>query len=63
MRNTKCRSPGAKVTVMVTGPVTISKVDRKAAGIRPGDRVVSRALPNGTVVIERARPAGLVPPL
>lgn len=43
-------------TVTVKGQVTLPKAVREAAGIRPGDRVVPRALPNGTVVIERARP-------
>ena len=41
-------------TVTVKGQVTIPKAVREAAGIRPGDRVAVRALPEGGAVIERA---------
>lgn len=53
MSNTKPRAPATTVTVK--GQVTLPKAVREAAGIRPGDRVVSRALPEGGVLIERAR--------
>ncbi len=41
-------------TVTVKGQVTIPKAVRDAVGIKPGDRVEMRALPEGGVVIERA---------
>ena len=48
MSNTKA------TTVTVKGQVTLPKAVREAAGIRPGDRVVSRALATGGVVVELA---------
>jgi AbrB family looped-hinge helix DNA binding protein len=41
-------------TVTVKGQVTLPKAVREAAGIRPGDHVVARALPAGGVIVERA---------
>lgn len=38
----------------VKGQVTLPKAVREAAGIRPGDRVVARALPGGGVLVERS---------
>jgi AbrB family looped-hinge helix DNA binding protein len=40
-------------TVTVKGQVTLPKRVREAAGIRPGDRVVVRARPEGGVIVER----------
>ncbi|MCB1535182.1 MAG: AbrB/MazE/SpoVT family DNA-binding domain-containing protein [Rhodoblastus sp.] len=51
MGNTKA------TTVTVKGQVTLPKSVREAAGIRPGDRVVARALPTGGVLVERSAPA------
>lgn len=52
MGNTKQAAPTTRVTVK--GQVTLPKAVREAAGIRPGDRVVARANPQGGVLIERA---------
>ena len=40
-------------TVTVKGQVTLPKAVRESAGIRPGDRVVVRARPEGGVLVER----------
>ena len=48
MSNTK------PTTVTVKGQVTLPKAVREAAGIRPGDRVVARALSTGGVLVERS---------
>jgi antitoxin PrlF len=40
-------------TVTIKGQVTLPKRVREAAGIRPGDRVVVRARPEGGVIVER----------
>ena len=53
MSNTARKS--TPTTVTVKGQVTLPKAVREAAGIRPGDKVVSRALPEGGVLIERAQ--------
>lgn len=45
----------AKVTIK--GQVTLPKAVREASGIRPGDRVVVRARPEGGVLVERAENA------
>lgn len=45
-------------TVTVKGQVTLPKAVRQAAGIRPGDRVVVRARPEGGVVVEREVSSG-----
>ena len=39
--------------VTVKGQVTLPKAVREAAGIRPGDRVIVRAMPEGGVLVER----------
>jgi antitoxin PrlF len=39
--------------VTIKGQVTLPKAVREAAGIRPGDRVVVRARPEGGVLVER----------
>lgn len=57
MGNTKA------TTVTVKGQVTLPKSVREAAGIRPGDRVVARALPTGGVLVERARRQNPILPL
>jgi antitoxin PrlF len=45
-------------TVTVKGQVTLPKAVREAAGIRPGDRVIVSARPEGGVIVEReAAPA------
>ncbi len=56
MSNTKPKT--AATTVTVKGQVTLPKAVREATGICPGDRVVPRALPDGTVLIERAPRTG-----
>jgi AbrB family looped-hinge helix DNA binding protein len=40
--------------VTIKGQVTLPKAVREAAGIRPGDRVVVRARPEGGVLVERS---------
>jgi AbrB family looped-hinge helix DNA binding protein len=45
-------------TVTVKGQVTLPKAAREAAGIKPGDRVNVRVLPEGGVVVEKAEAAG-----
>lgn len=40
-------------TVTVKGQVTLPRDVREAAGIRPGDRVIVRARPEGGVIVER----------
>jgi len=40
-------------TVTARGRVTLPRSVREAAGIRPGDRVTLRALPEGGVLVER----------
>lgn len=40
-------------TVTVKGQVTLPKAVREAAGIRAGDRVTVRALPEGGIIVER----------
>lgn len=52
MSNTK------PTTVTVKGQVTLPKAVREAAKIRPGDKVVARALPSGGIVVERVGDAG-----
>jgi antitoxin PrlF len=42
-------------TVTVKGQVTLPKAVREAAGIRAGDRVSVRALPEGGIIVERER--------
>ncbi len=44
-------------TVTVKGQVTLPKAVRESAGIRPGDRVVVRARPEGGVIVEREMPS------
>ena len=50
MSNTK---PIQTTRMTVKGKVTLPKAVREEAGIRAGDRVVARALPQGGVLIER----------
>jgi antitoxin PrlF len=52
MGNTKQVPLTTRVTVK--GQVTLPKAVREAAGIKPGDRVIARANPQGGVLIERA---------
>ena len=42
--------------VTVKGQVTLPKAVRDAAGIRPGDRVTARALPEGAVIARETAP-------
>ncbi|MBI1867844.1 MAG: AbrB/MazE/SpoVT family DNA-binding domain-containing protein [Methylocystis sp.] len=46
--------------VTVKGQVTLPKSVREAAGIRPGDLVNVRALPEGGVIVEREAPPAKV---